>query len=234
MNAKMITTLLLLFVINTLSYGQNKSENRSVGSFNAISVCCGIDLYITEGSSSEITVETNFPEYLSRILTEVKGKELKISFDGNIINKRPNTMWMKVYVSANNLTAIKASSGADVYSTTPLSAHDIKLSASSGADIKIELNAQSLDCSASSGSDIKLTGTAVYALAKASSGSDINMRNMVVKKAEASASSGSDVILHVTEELKAKASSGGDVTYKGNPKTVDKKKSSGGGVRAIN
>lgn len=233
MNAKMITTLLLLFVINTLSYGQNKSENRSVGSFNAISVCCGIDLYITEGSSSEITVETNFPEYLSRILTEVKGKELKISFDGNIINKRPNTMWMKVAVSANNLTAIKASSGADVYSTTPLSAHDIKLTASSGADIKIELNAQNLECSSSSGSDIKLTGKAVSALVKASSGSDIDMRNMILKKAEASASSGSDILLNVTEELKAKASSGGDVKYKGNPKTVDKKKSSGGGVRAI-
>ncbi|MDL2208561.1 DUF2807 domain-containing protein [Parabacteroides sp. OttesenSCG-928-O15] len=233
MNMKMITTLLLLFVINAVSYGQSKSENRTVGSFDAISVCCGIDLYITEGNSSDITVETNYPEHISRILTEVKGRELKISFDNKILNKRPNNMRMKVSVSASNLTAIKASSGADVYSTTPLLADDIKISASSGADIKIELNAKNLDCSASSGSDIKLTGTAVSALVKTSSGSDIDMKNMIVKKAEASASSGSDVVLHVTQELKAKASSGGDVKYKGNPGTVDKKKSSGGGIRAI-
>lgn len=227
--------LLLLLTICTISYAQSGSysENRTVGSFDAISVCCGIDVYITEGVSSTIKVESNDEEYLSRIKTEVKKGELKISFNNKDIFKRPNNLRLKVYVSAKNLTGIKGTSGSDIVSTTPLSAKDIKVSASSGSDIKLELNATNLECSASSGSDIKISGTASYALVKASSGSDINMKEMTVRTVEASATAGSDVSVTATDAINARANSGGDVTFRGNPATINKKKSTGGDVRQI-
>ncbi len=230
---KLIYSVLLLTLIFTASYAQNETyiENRSVKSFNALSACCGIDVYISEGKSSTIRVETNYEEHLPHIITETKNGELKISLTNKNVFKRPQNLWVKVYLSASNLIGAKATSGSDIRSKTPLFADDIKLSASSGADINVELNAGNIECKASSGSDIKVKGKASYASLRASSGSDINLSEMTVGVVDASASSGSDIIVTAMEEINAKASSGGDVVYKGTPKIVNKRERFGGGVR---
>jgi len=226
---------LLLLTLFTVCYAKNDyvSEDRSVGSFHAISACCGFDVFITEGVSSTIKVETNYEEYMSRIKTEVKKGELILSFNIKDQVKKPNDMQIKIYITASNLTAIKGSSGSDIVSRSPLSAEDIKISASSGSDIKLELNATNIECSASSGSDIKLSGSASYAQVKASSGSDIQMKDMTVRVVEASASAGSDIDVTVTDAINAKASTGADIKFRGNPKTINKKGSLGGDVHQV-
>jgi len=234
MARKFFTSVLFLIVIYTVCYAQKgATENRSIGSFNAINVCCGIDLYITEGKSSTITVEVSDKEYLSHVKTEVRNGWLRLSFDNKDLRKKPNGLKIKVSVSASDLSAIEATSGSDVVSTTKLFANDIKVLANSGADIKIELDTKNLECDVSSGADIKLAGSALNAKVDASSGGDINMGEMTVKVARAHASSGSDIRLHVTDEIKANASSGGGIKYTGNPQTVNSGKSSGGSVRQI-
>lgn len=232
---KPIYFVLFFSLICAAAYAQNEnvSENRTIDRFDKIQVCCGIDLYISEGNSSTLTVETNYAEYLPMVKTEVKKGELNISFNLKNQIKRPNKMWIKVTLAANNLTAITASSGSDVISKTPLTADEIKIAANSGADIKIELQANHLECATSSGSDIKLTGKAAYALLKASSGGDLNLRNMTVGSVEASSSTGSDIVVSVTDEIHAKASTGASIRYKGNPQKVNKKKSLGGDIRSI-
>lgn len=236
MKRRVFSAIGLLCLICSVSYAKsgNNAETRTVGSFEAISVCCGIELYISEGSSSSITVETNYEEYLPKINTEVKKGKLKISFNMKNQVNRPRDMWVKVYVSAKNLSEISASSGAEVYSKEALKANDIKISSSSGAEVKLELNAANLKGSASSGAGLKLTGTAASASVSASSGGNINMKEMIVRVAEASASSGSDITVYATDEIKAKASTGANVKFKGNPKTVNKKKSLGGEVQQVN
>ena len=44
--------------------------------------------------------------------------------------------------------------------------------------------------------------------------------------------SGADINVYASESLNAKATSGGDVDFRGNPKNVDKKESSGGDISA--
>lgn len=236
MKKKAFTLLLLLSVIHTLCYAQNGnySENRSVGSFNGIDACCGVDVYISEGNSSTVKVETNYEEYLSLIKTKVKKGELKISFNiKDMATKKPNNMWIKVYITASNLTTIHASSGSDIMGSTPLLAKDIKISASSGSDIKLELTTTTLECSSSSGSDIKISGKASYASLKASTGSDINLRGMTIGTVDASASAGSDIVVNVVDAINAKASGGADVTFRGNPTSIKKRKMFGGDVNHI-
>jgi len=230
---KLVCSILLVTLACTLSYAQdgNYTENRSVGSFNAIDACCGVDVYITEGASSTVKVETNKKEYLSNIITETKNGELKISVNNNNFFKGVRNLKAKVYVTANNLTSIKSSAGSDVYSNGTLQANDIKLLATSGSDINIELNAVNIEGKVTSGSDIKVKGKASYASLSATSGSDMNLQDMTINVVDASASSGSDIVVTVVDEINAKASSGGDVIYKGNPKTVNKKQSSGGGIK---
>ncbi|MDR1056398.1 MAG: DUF2807 domain-containing protein [Prevotellaceae bacterium] len=230
-----LTTALFCFAIITTCFAQRDvvSEERSVGSFDKINSCCGIDVYITEGTLSTLKVETNYEEMLDEIITRVKDDELEISLKRNN-RKGMRNLKMKVYVSATGLKLIDASSGSDIYSTNQLNTDNIELSASSGADITLDLKADNINCKATSGSDIKLKGTAQFAKLRANSGADIKMRDMTVARADAKASSGSDIVLYVTDELDANASSGADITYYGNPKNVNKRASSRGDITRKN
>lgn len=231
---KFLCTIVLLTSVYALGYAQkgSYSEDRSVGSFKAISACCGIDVFISEGNSSTIKVEISDREYLPNLITETKNGVLKISFDNKgFFSRRPNNLKMKVYVTASNLESISSSSGSDIRSQGMLTAQDIELSSTSGADLSLELNAVNIKGSVSSGSDMKLKGRASYASLSANSGADMDLGDMVINVVKASASSGSDIVVTVLDEIDAKASSGGDVIYKGNPKTVNAKKNSGGGVK---
>lgn len=227
-----LTTLLILSLSICFSQNNTIIEERTVEQFNKISICCGIDVYITQGTSSTIIVETNAEEMLSNIKTDVKNDELIISVDKQ--QKNYNNLKMKVHVTANNLIAINASSGADVYSVGQLTANNIDLQSTSGADIKLDIKANNLKAEASSGSDIKLKGSAEYANVMAHSGADVKMKEMEVKNVDAKASSGADIDLYVTNELNASANSAADITYKGNPKTVNQKKDSSSDIQQKN
>lgn len=225
------TFILFAVSITTLhAQGNMYSEERSVNGFTKISASNAIDLYITEGTSKKITVETNYAEVLPLIQTEVKSGELRVSLKKE---NRPKykSLKMKVHVQASKLTEINATSAADIYSVGVLTTDDIKLSATSGADINLQLTARNISCSSTSGSDIKLKGTATSARVNASSGADIDMKEMIVENVTASATSGSDIDLHVTGDLKASATSGSDITYRGNPQNVDQNRSSGGSIK---
>lgn len=233
----MIKKLFIAFVLLSstcvIAHAQMKnvySEQRTVNEFSKISASNAIDVRITEGSSNTITVEANLVEIIPFIQTEVTNGELKVYLKKGNKPKHKNSQ-MTVHVSASNLTEINASSAADIYSVEMLTTDEIKLSASSGSDIKLQLTANSITCSASSGSDIRLKGTATSANVRASSGADIDMKEMTVVNADVSASSGSDIHLYVTGKLNASASSGADITYKGNPEYVDQSKSSGGSIK---
>jgi hypothetical protein len=60
-------------------YGNNKvlTKERDAGSFNALRVSSGIDVYLQQGNKESITVETdeNLHEY---ILTEIDGGVLRV------------------------------------------------------------------------------------------------------------------------------------------------------------
>lgn len=206
-------------------------QNRQIKGFHGISVNTGIDLYLTQKNSEEVTVEAD-SEDLDKIITTVEGGTLKIYVkEKSWFNLKWNRTPPKVYVSFINLNKLDASAGSDVFSEGLLRFGKLDLDASSGADIKLELEAKELKVETSSGSDITLKGETVLLEAHASSGSDIDAGDLHAKKCLASVSSGSDIRVHVTDELDAKASSGGDIVYSGNPKTKDINESSGGDVR---
>jgi cytoskeletal protein CcmA (bactofilin family) len=107
---------------------------------------------------------------------------------------------------------------------------NLKLSASSAGDIKLEVYAQNIDINGSSAGDITLSGEVDMLDASLSSAGDLNAFNLKTREADITASSSGDADIFVTEKLRARASSAGDVNYKGEPKNVDAHSSSAGGV----
>lgn len=232
----LITTYLVLLFTTTSCFVEGMtgikgsrnvvSEDRNISSnFENIKVQQGINLYLTQGKSTEISVEAD-DNIIDLLRTEVKNNELKIYFEKNVNRAKAKN----VYLTTDDISAIRTSSGAQVKSENTIEVGSLDLDSSSGSSIKIRVNANEITSESSSGSNIKIAGKTATFSANSSSGSSIDADDLTTTDAYAKASSGSNIDLNVTGKLTAKASSGGDIDYEGNPTDVNKDTSSGGSV----
>lgn len=235
-NQILFFTLMVLTAAFTVAQAADsqKTEIRTVISFNAIDVSSGIDLYLKMGANEEVKVVAD-DDVIDDIVTEVKKGTLHIYMKkGNRFNffNFGNISARKVYVTATQLNRVDASSGSDVRSENTLRGDALEVRSSSGSDVVLDVVYKNISLDASSGADLKMSGKAKTVRASASSGSDINARNLEAVVVHANASSGADVAVHATGEIYANASSGGDVGYYGNPSVKNIDESSGGDVSA--
>ena len=231
LTAALIMTLMMTSCVFDANFGAGKRGNGEVvkdkraveSDFTVVSASEGIDVYVTQGSDFEITVEAD-ENVIDLIGTDIREGKLKVHAIQNI-----GRATKKVYVTLPEVDGLYASSGADLVSQGVIESSKIKLSASSGSDLNVELEADEVDADTSSGADIRVAGSANLLYADASSGSDIRAKNFLVKECHASASSGADISVNVSEQLTADASSGADISYTGEA-DVKKKKSVSGSV----
>ncbi len=230
---KLLFTLALsiLTCIGVANGNSDKTETRNVSNFKGIKVSTGIDLYVTMGSTEEVKIVAD-DDIVDNIITEVKDGTLRIYMkqSKNWFNWNSGNQTRKAYVTVKELESIDASSGSDVKSENTLKGEDLKVYASSGSDVALDVYYKNVWVDTSSGSDAKLSGKVKTLNAEASSGSDIIAKDLESKICKISVSSGSDATVKVTGELYAKASSGADVIYYGNPSSKDINESSGGEV----
>lgn len=211
--------------------GNVQTENFNISQdFDGVSAGNGWDVYLEKGSEYSVVVEAD-ENIIDLADIYVKGNTLKIYCEHNISRASSK----KVFVTyVDNLTSIRASSGADIITKEILKGEDLSLNVSSGGSIKTEAIVRNINTDVSSGGSIRIAGSSEQLDADVSSGGTINARELKAKYANASASSGGNIDLRVTDKLRARASSGGDIDYWGNPKEVDKPKKSysGGSVDA--
>jgi len=192
--------------------GPVKKETRSVADFNSISVSAGIDLYIKQGNKESVTVKAS-ENVIDRLMTEVENGQLRIYLKkGKYRNAK-----MDVFVVVDELEALHASGGSDVYGQTPFRADDFELHASGGSDIEMDLEAERLECHLSGGSDTDLEGSVNHLHIQASGGSDFEGFKLATKHCVINASGSSDSNVNASESLEVNASGSSDVNYKGNP-----------------
>ena len=200
-------------------------ERKPQDDFSGITVSTGIDVFISQGNTNSITVEAD-ENLHDIIITEVNNGVLKIYSDKNIWKAKAR----KVHVTLENLTLLKATSGSDVHSETIITTNEISITATSGADINIEIDAQSIATSATSGADIKVYGTAINHASNATSGSAIDAHNLKSENVIVKVTSGADVQIYASKKIEAKATSGGAIDFRGNPGIINRKTTSGGSI----
>jgi len=213
------------------SLAQTNREVREVPTFHALEVSSGIELHLVAGPTQRVEVSADTPENQARIKTVVEDGVLRVKYD--VLKSQP---WrrdhrgrLQAYVTAAQLTGLRASSGSelrveDTYSTT-----DLQLEVSSGASLKGEFNATSIEARLSSGSDGVVSGNTQRLNVRTSSGASFTGKNLQATECQADASSGGSISVAVQKTLSAEASSGGSVSYMGSP-VVAKHTSSGGSV----
>lgn len=206
--------------------GNVVTKNRNITTeFTSIKASNGLEIILEQGSNTEVKVEAddNLQEHIK---TEITDGELKIYSDVNIRNAKSK----KIFVRLAKLNSLETSSGAAVSSANILENTSMDFSSSSGSEIDVKVNAATVSCKSSSGSEIRISGKADKLETESSSGSTIEAQDLIVKNAVADSSSGSSINLNVSETLTAEASSGSSVSYESEPKTLNKKVSSGGSV----
>jgi len=234
MKTTKITVLLLILITATSCMfdgfgiqgnGNVVTEDRNISSdFTAIKVSQGIQVYLTQGTDVDVSVEAD-ENIMDLLVTEVEGDVLKIYFDKNV-----NRATKNVYLTVVNINSIKTSSGAHVKGKNTIKTTSITLKSSSGSGLNLDLIADNVDCDTSSGANMKLSGTTQTFDGDASSGSHIKANDLKSEISKSDVSSGASIRVYASEKITASASSGGSIDFYGNPKTVSKSKSSGGSI----
>ncbi|WP_430467797.1 head GIN domain-containing protein [Winogradskyella ouciana] len=229
-----ILSILLLSCDFSMNFGEGVDGNRNVvtqertisNDFESIKVSQGLDLYITQSNDVSLNVEAD-ENLHDLIMTETENGVLRIYTTENIRRAASR----RINLNIVDISAIKATSGSDVYSTNTIDVDELELNCTSGADIRLDVNTTTLNCHSTSGSDIKLTGTTKTLIAEATSGSDIEASGLNAETSKVKATSGADISVNTSKELTARATSGADIRYSGSPEKVDKSDSSSGSVR---
>ena len=213
-----IITVLLLGI---KSYAQDQlvvdpnAEMRTIaGSFNAIIISGGIDLYLTQSESEAVAVSAADEKDKSGIKTIVEFNTLRISFAGGKGFRMKNRQ-IKVYVSFKTLESLSASGASDVIVAGKIAAKQLKMKFSGASDFKgvVAVNVLVMDLSGASG--IHISGNAANVSIQSSGASDVNGFGLVTDICEANASGASDIDITVNKELTARASGASEISFRG-------------------
>lgn len=190
----------------------NATVRTLSGSFTAISVSSGVDLYITQGNEESLAVSASDEKYMSRFKTEIENGTLKIYFDNKGITwTSHDNRKLKAYVSFKTLEKLQGSAGASVTVKGSMTADNLDMKFTSGAEFDGQVNAKQIVVDQNSGSEVNIAGKA--------------------DKLNIEVSSGGDVKITINKELSAKANSGGGIRYKGAGLIRDININSGGIVK---
>lgn len=209
----------------------NAVERTLNGSFTAISVSSGIDLYLTQGNEEKIAVSASDEKHLDRLKTEVVNGTLKIYYDNKGVTWKSENRKLKAYVSFKTLEKLKAAAGSDVSVTGTINTDNLEMDVSSGAGFTGAINVKTISADISSGASVKISGKADKLTVDVSSGADFKGYDFITDYCDAKASSGASVHVTINKELSAKASGGADIRYKGTALIRDIKTSGGAAVK---
>ncbi len=219
--------ILFILVLTACSAFAQESETRQLASFKSIRVGEAIDVYIKKGDKESAKVEVESVR-LSDVLTEVSGSQLRIHMrSGNYHNRKS----VKVYVTYVSIDRIGASSAASIFSEGVVKASSLDISASSAANIELQVEADDVTVDVGSAGDITLEGKAKTLRVDAGSAGSVDAYNFECERVDASVSSAGTAKVNVTKTLDAEASSGGSIRYRGNPTNTNTDSSSGGSVK---
>lgn len=202
-------------------------EKRNVtGDFKNVEISNALDLVIEQSDKTEIIVEAD-DNLQKEITTKVENGVLVISCKfGNFINVSSKKITVKMPV----IEGIEASSASTVNANTTLKGSNLTLASSSAATVNLTTEYETIQLTTSSASNQTIKGKALRVETEASSGSVINTTELLANEVVANSSSGSSITVHPIVNLKAEASSGGNITYNGTPKSIQKEENSGGNI----
>jgi hypothetical protein len=218
---KRIFFLLLVITVITRVQAQNdivvdpNAEVRTVnGSYHAIKVSGGIDIFLSQADNEVIAVSASEKRFKEEIKTTVDNGTLKIYYEGDKNWSRVNRK-LKVYISFKQLDKISASGASEVMVVGSITGESLGLDLSGASGFRGKVKLSDLKMDLSGASDVKISGTANTVSIESSGASDVKGYELVTDICSAKASGASDINITVNKELNAHASGASDIFFKG-------------------
>jgi len=205
--------------------GEYVSKDYNIGTFENISVSAGMELILTQDTSTSVRVET-YENIFDYLIVKKVNNTLILTKNVEVLFKNPR---IKVYVSVANLEEIVASSGSKVNFSSVWVAEDLNIEMYSGSSGVGNLSLNELTLKLSSGSSAKFTGLADDLSVVGSSGSSFRGLALSALDGSVRLSSGSFAEVNASETLYAEGSEVSVIRYKGTPE-ITVKTSSGASV----
>jgi len=203
------------------------ADTKSLSPFDEIILSGNVSALLVEGEEESIEIRND----ADRLDFYVEGKSLKVKATDLVkYNKTPT---VKVIITYKKLRALKARAGASAYTEEAISGDELDLRFSSGASGEIEVTQSSLDINVSEGGNLKLRGATDWQEIKVSTGGTLSAYKLEAANTVVKANTGGSARVMTTKSIDARANTGGSITYKGDPRKVNRKDGLSGTVRSL-
>lgn len=209
-----LLTALVSHAQQTIVNDANAEQRTLTGSFTAIKVSGGIDIYLSQSSEEALAVSANEKEYRDNIKTVVENGTLNIYYDSKKGWTKGNKK-LKAYVSFKNLERLQSGGASDIQVAGTIKGNALSVDISGASDFKGAVDVATLTMELSGASDAKISGTATNLTIESSGASDFKGYDLVTENCTAKASGASDINITVNKELNVHASGASDIFYKG-------------------
>jgi hypothetical protein len=218
--SKFIFAITILCLTGATQVFAQQRVNQNLSGFTSVKASSGVNVYLSQGSTESVEIGAE-EEVFQYVIAEIDNNTLVIRIDNSSKRWFKKTGEVNVYVSFTELENIQLSGGTDVMGEGMLEFDNLRVSASGGSDLRLNLQVNELEVKCSGGADVVLAGAAAYFKGNASGGSDIKAKDLEAEVAEVSASGAADIHIRASRALTASASGASDIVYYGNPEKVN-------------
>ncbi len=194
--------------------GQIIKQQRTIGSFDKLSVRVGMRVRISAGDAgtAELEGESNILEH---VVTEVKNGELTVMLSQNKSYNQTKGVTVTIHVA--KLSQILISTGCSVESDLPIQATNLVATVETGSRLTTPISTKNLKLTVKDGSQASLQGTTTEADIQLSGAGKLNADKLTITRATIRLDGASKADIHVTETLSASADGVSTINYTGNP-----------------
>jgi hypothetical protein len=224
-----VCALFACFSCYSLSAGNLVSRDFPVRSFSAIELKGVGNIFLTQGNTESVRIETDTTTF-STVELENEGDKLTIT--STVDFSRRNRSDMNIYITLNHLKSVRFNDVGAVTSTNELKTDTLGFSMESIGNASISLQCNLLNVHFSGVGKFEAKGKVAKLILDAKGVGSVRMGNLLADEANVRFSGVGNVEVYASEAITVKSSGIGKVVYKGHPKKTDIHKDGIGSVSA--
>ncbi len=209
--------------------GIQAQEERKLDYFDAISVAGDIEVVLTPGAEARAIITAEGVS-VDEVSVFTKGKTLKIQLIEGLFHGDDQ---VRVEISYQQLRALKASAGAKVRATVPITGDQFDIRATSGAQMELSVEVNTLVASVVEGAQIDIDGATETQEASAATGGQYRALNLECNRTYVKANTGGQAEVVANQRLDANATTGGQINYTGDPEEKNTRSLISGGIQKM-
>ena len=209
--------------------GKVITENRTVATFNGISLECHANVYFMQGDEQSVKVEAE-DNIMSHLKTEVKDMTLEIKMDDEDVNTHQA---INVYVTVKELCLLNLAGSGKMIGKSHINCDNMTLGVAGSGNIKADIRSLAVKISVTGSGGIDVAGTTTSMDLKIAGSGNVSAKELqAVNTTVAITGSGSSTI-NSREELNVSITGSGGVRYVNEPAKLKTNITGSGNVSKI-